>query len=121
VGVLALDLLTRMYRGKADLPRIAPKHWPVFRTRLESAVELLRRAETCLRPLGKPLWVVVDGAYAKPEFLKPAKALGVTVVNRLRCDATLGSLPLVVPAGQRGPGRVVQSRRKASAPCQTLS
>ncbi len=51
------------------------------------------------------MWVVADGAYAKKEFLKPAKALGMTVVSRLRCDAALWSLPPAVPADQRGPGR----------------
>jgi DDE superfamily endonuclease len=55
--------------------------------------------------LGKPLWVVADGAYAKKDFLKPAKALGMTVVSRLRRDAALWSRPPVVPADQRGPGR----------------
>jgi hypothetical protein len=39
------------------------------------------------------------------EFLKPAIALGMTVVSRLRCDAALWSVPPVVPEDQRGPGR----------------
>jgi hypothetical protein len=54
--------------------------------------------------LGKELWLVVDGAYAKQPFLKPAKALGLVVFSRLRKDAHLLSLP---PSkrrrGQRGP------------------
>ena len=49
--------------------------------------------------------MAADGAYAKKEYLKPAAALGMTVVSRLRCDASLWSQPLMVPAGQRGPGR----------------
>ena len=54
---------------------------------------------------GPPVWVVTDGAYAKRPFLKPVLALGVTVISRLRCDAALWSLPVVVPAGQRRRGR----------------
>jgi hypothetical protein len=104
-GVIALPLLARLYVRKKDLPGIDPKHRPEFRTKLELAVELLRWAKKWLGLLGKPLWVVADGAYAKKDFLKPAKALGVTVVSRLRCDAALWSLPPVAPAGQRGPGR----------------
>jgi hypothetical protein len=104
-GVIALPLLARMYVRKKDLPKIDPKHRPEFRTKLELAVELLRWARLWLGLLGKPLWVVADGAYAKKDFLKPAKALGMTVVSRLRCDAALWSLPPVVPVGQRGPGR----------------
>ena len=104
-GTIALPLLARMYVRKKDLPGIDPKHRPEFRTKLELAVELLRWAKLWLGLLGKPLWVVVDGAYAKRDFLKPARSLGMTVVSRLRCDAALWSLPPVVPADQRGPGR----------------
>jgi hypothetical protein len=104
-GTITLPLLARMYVRKKDLPGIDPKHRPEFRTKLELAVELLRWAKTWLGLLGKPLWVVADGAYAKKDFLKPANRLGVTIVSRLRCDAALWSLPPVVPADQRGPGR----------------
>src|SRR5262249_55104281 len=44
-GVIALPLLARMYVRKKDLPGIAPKHRPAFRTKLELAVELLRWAK----------------------------------------------------------------------------
>jgi hypothetical protein len=104
-GTIALPLLSRLYVRKKDLPKIDPKHRPDFRTKLELAVELLRWAKAWLGHLGKALWVVADGAYAKKEFLKPAIALGMTVVSRLRCDAALWSLPPVVPEDQRGPGR----------------
>jgi hypothetical protein len=104
-GTIALPLLSRMYIRKKDLPKIAPKHRPAFRTKLELAVELLRWAKFWLGRWGKALWVVVDGAYAKKEFLKPAKALGMTVISRLRCDAALWSLPPVIPPDQRGPGQ----------------
>ena len=104
-GVIALPLLARMYVRQKDLPKIDPKHRPAFRTKLELAVELLRWAKLWLGLLGKPIWVVADGAYAKANFLKPAKSLGMTVISRLRCDASLWSLPPAVPADQRGPGR----------------
>jgi hypothetical protein len=104
-GVIALPLLARLYVRKKDLSGIAPKHRPEFRTKLELAVELLRWAVTWLGALGKPLWVVADGAYAKKEFLKPAISLGMTVVSRLRCDAALWSLPPVIPPDRKGPGR----------------
>jgi hypothetical protein len=104
-GTIALPLLARMYIRKKDLPRIGPKHRPEFRTKLELAVEMLRWAKLWLGHWGKALWVVTDGAYAKKEFLKPAKALGMTVVSRLRCDAALWSLPPVIPPDQKGPGR----------------
>src|SRR5262249_5327283 len=43
--------------------------------------------------LGKTLWVVADGAYAKRPFLKAARAAKVVVVSRLRKDAALWSVP----------------------------
>jgi DDE superfamily endonuclease len=101
-GVVALPLLARLYVRKKDLPAIDPKHRPPFRTKLELAVELLRWAEPWLGLLGLPIWVVADGAYAKADFLKPAKALGMTVVSRLRKDASLRTLPGPRPAGRRG-------------------
>jgi hypothetical protein len=101
-GVVALPLLARLYVREKDLPGIAPKHRPEFRTKLELAVELLRWAKPWLGLLGLPIWVVADGAYAKADFLKPAKALGMTVVSRLRKDAALRTLPGPRPAGKRG-------------------
>jgi hypothetical protein len=99
-GVIALPLLARMYVRVKDLPKIHPKHRPEFQTKLEMAVELLQWAHFWLKNLGKPLWVVADGAYAKAPFLKPALALGMTVVSRLRKDAALCTVP-----GRRVPRR----------------
>ena len=91
--MIALPLLARLYVRKKDLPAIDPKHRPAFRTKLEMGVELLRWAKRWLGLLKKPIWVVVDGAYAKANFLKPAKALGMTVVSRLRKDSALWTVP----------------------------
>jgi hypothetical protein len=102
-GVIALPLLARLYVRKKDLPAIDPKHRPEFRTKLEMGIELLRWAKKWLGLLKKPIWVVVDGAYAKANFLKPAKGLGMTVVSRLRKDAALWAVPGPKPPGRRGP------------------
>ena len=69
MGVIALPLLARLYVRAKDLPCIDPKHRPQSRTKLEMGVELLRWAWFWDRFLGKPLWVVVDGAYAKAPLL----------------------------------------------------
>jgi hypothetical protein len=110
-GVIALPLLARLYVRKKDLPGIDPKHRPAFRTKLEMGVELLRWAKKWLGLLKKPIWVVVDGAYAKANFLKPAKALGMTVVSRLRKDAALWTVPGPKPLGRRGPAPTYGDRR----------
>jgi hypothetical protein len=110
-GVVALPLLARLYVRAKDLAGIDPWHRPLFRTKLELAVELIRQAVTNVRHWGKPLWVVTDGAYAKAAFLKPMAALGVTVVSRLRKDAALCTVPAERRPGQRGRPRVYGEHR----------
>jgi hypothetical protein len=110
-GTIALPLLARLYVRAKDLPGIDPKHRPSFRTKLELAVELLQWAKPWLGLLGKPIWVVADGAYAKKDVLKPAAALGMTVVSRLRKDAALRTVPGPKPPGRRGPAPTYGDRR----------
>jgi hypothetical protein len=112
-GVIALPLLARMYVRAVNLPGIDPKHRPEFRTKLEMGVELLRWARAWLKYLGKPIWVVADGAYAKAPFLKPAMALGMTVVSRLRKDAALYTLPGPAVSGRAGRPRIYGKDRIA--------
>jgi hypothetical protein len=76
-GAIALPLLDRLYVRERNLGSIDPRHRPAFRTKLELAVDLMRWAVRWLGFLGKPVWVVVDGAYAKAPFPKPMRALGV--------------------------------------------
>ncbi|MCA1707576.1 MAG: transposase [Actinobacteria bacterium] len=109
-GVIALPLLARLYVREKSLGGIDPKHRPAFRTKLELAVDLLRWAVRWLGFLGKPVWVVADGAYAKAPFLKPMRTLGVTVVSRLRRDAALRAVPAPRP-GQRGRPRIYGEQR----------
>ena len=109
-GVVALPLLARLYVRVKDLAGIPPGHRPVFRTKLDMAVELMRWAKLWLGMLGKPLWVVTDGAYASAPFLKPMKALAVTVVSRLRKDANLRCVP-ATRSGKPGRPRIYGERR----------
>jgi hypothetical protein len=110
-GIIALPLLARLYVRTKDLPGIPAPHRPAFRTKLEMAVELVRWAKVWLGMLGRPLWVVADGAYAKAAFLRPMRALGVTVVSRLRKDAALWAVPGPRPRHRRGPQRIYGERR----------
>jgi hypothetical protein len=110
-GVVALPLLARLYVRRKNLGGIDPWHRPPFKTKLELAVELMRWAKAWLGFLGKPLWVVADGAYAKAPLLKPMRSLGVTVVSRLRRDASLRTVPGPRPPHRRGPNRVYGEQR----------
>ena len=109
-GIVALPLLARLYVRKKNLDAIPTHQRPEFQTKLEMAVELMRWAKAWLGMMGKPLWAVVDGAYANAVFLKPMKTLGVTVVSRLRKDAALWSVP-VAGQGKRGRPRIYGEQR----------
>jgi hypothetical protein len=104
-GVVALPLLARLYVRQKSLAGIPAADRPAFQTKLELAVELMRWARCWLGMLKKPLWVVTDGAYATAVFLKPMKALAVTVVSRLRKDANLRTVP-AARSGTRGRPRI---------------
>jgi len=110
-GIVALPLLARLYVRRKNLADIAAKHRPAFRTKLELGVELVRWAVSWLGHLGKPVWVVADGAYAKAHFLKPMRALAVTVVSRLRKDSALRTVPGPRAPHRRGPNRIYGEQR----------
>jgi hypothetical protein len=72
---------------------------------------LVRWAVSWLGHLGERVWVVADGAYAKAPFLKPMRALGVTVVSRLRKDSALWTVPGPRAPHRRGPNRIYGEQR----------
>jgi hypothetical protein len=79
---LALPSGALRYVRAKDIAKLT-KHNPwAFRTKLELAAELARWLQVWLNSLGKELWLVVIGAYAKHPCLKPAKALGLVVFSR---------------------------------------
>ncbi|HZT80570.1 MAG TPA: transposase [Gemmataceae bacterium] len=93
-GTIGLPLRALLYVRAKDVGPLTLLYGVPFRTKLEMAAELVTWAADWLRLLGKVLWVVTDGAYAKRPFLKAARAAGVVVVSRLRRDAALWSVPL---------------------------
>ena len=100
-GTIGLPLRALLYVRQKQIGWLNYWYGVVFQTKLEMAAELVEWLATWLRFLGKKLWVVADGAYAKREFLKRAMAAGVVVVSRLRQDAALRSLPEPPRRGQR--------------------
>ncbi len=105
-GVIGLPLLGKLYVRKKDVPTLPASAGITFQTKLQMAAEMVLWLRRQCSESGPKLWVTVDGAYAKREFLKPAKQAGVVVVARLRKDAALCDLPPELPPGQkRGRGR----------------
>jgi hypothetical protein len=104
-GTLALPVQAQLYIRKANLDALPPDRRRPFRTKLLLAAEQLAWVKTWIGRRFAELWAMVDGAYAKRPFLRPARQLGFTVVSRLRKDAALWSVPVPVPPQRRGPGR----------------
>jgi hypothetical protein len=102
---VALPLQAQLYIRAADLGKLPPERPRAFRTKLELAAAQLRWLKPWVGSHFEELWAVVDGAYAKRPFLRPALEQGFTVVSRLRKDAALWSLPPPPPPAGRGPGR----------------
>jgi hypothetical protein len=102
---IGLPLLARMYVRQKDIDAqwLPLLRHVTFQTKLEMAAALLTWAARWLKYLGRTVWVVADGAYAKRVFLQAAAAARVTVVSRMRKDAALFEVP--VPPKQRGRGR----------------
>lgn len=101
-GTLGLPLRALLYIRQKDLAKLPPWNRVPFQTKLELAVQLVVWVVTWTRYLGKTVWIVADGAYAKRPFLKAVLAAGVVVVSRLRKDAALWSLPAAARRPRRG-------------------
>jgi hypothetical protein len=102
-GTIAIPLRALLYLRQRTLATLPPWSDVSFRTKLELAADLLGWAVAWLKALGLPIWVVVDGGYAKKPFLAAARALGVVLVGRLRKDAALRTVPPSRrPKGKRG-------------------
>jgi hypothetical protein len=104
-GTIGLPLLAMLYVREQDVQNIVPWYKVKFQTKLEQGAALVQWAVQTLHGLGKTLWVVADGAYAKRPFLQAVLRAGVIVVSRLRKDAALWSVPKTAKPGQRRRGR----------------
>jgi hypothetical protein len=104
-GTIGLPLLAMLYVRQKNLKSIAPWYKVKFQTKLQQAATLVEWAMQSLYGVGKTLWIVADGAYAKRPFLRRALTAGAIVVSRLRKDAALWSVPEPIEPGKRGRGR----------------
>lgn len=102
-GAIGLPVRAALYVRKKDLGTIPPDYEWKFRTKLELAVAMMQWLKIWLEHKGKPIWLLMDGAYAKQVVLRAAKKLGMTIVSRLRHDSALRTLPDAKrPKGMRG-------------------
>lgn len=110
-NTIGLPLVGLLYVRAKDVAKIPAKHNWKFRTKLELAASQLLDLAAVAKELGKTVWAVADGAYAKWPFLKPLRAAGVTVVSRLRKDAALWDVPRQPAQRRRGRPRRYGEKR----------
>lgn len=110
-GTIALPIWSWLYVREQDIAKIPAKHRWTFQTKLEQAFDLVLLAAEVLLSLGKALWVVTDGAYAKRPFVRLALELGATLVGRLRKDSALRDLPPKEKTKGRGRPRIYGKNR----------
>jgi DDE superfamily endonuclease len=115
-GAIGLPLRALLYVRQKQIARLHTLYGVTFQTKLEMAAELVEWLAGWLRFLGKRLWVVSDGAYAKRPFLRRVLAAGVVVVSRLRKDAALRSVPR-----RPRPGQPKKRGRKPKYGAQAIS
>lgn len=110
-GTIGLPLLAALYIRQRTIAKLPEKLDWRFQTKLELAAGLMEWLTHWLTRAGKELWIVADGAYAKRPFLKRARKLGVSVISRLRRDASLWDLPKQPKKRGRGQPRKYGSNR----------
>lgn len=105
-GVIALPLLSRLYVRAKDVPDLKQKYGWEFKTKHQLLIELVTWFVKIVRGLEMEckIRLVVDGAYAARPFLYPLHKQGVIIFSRLRKDAVLFDLPVVVET-KKGRGR----------------
>jgi hypothetical protein len=116
-GTIGLPIWSWLYVREKDVAQIPAQHKWKFQTKLEQAFDLVLITAEVLLSLGKSLWVVTDGAYAKRPFVRPALEVGATLVGRLRKDSALRDLPPKTKGRGRpriyGPNRISLAKRAA--------
>jgi Transposase DDE domain len=101
-GTIALPMQAELYVRQKDLSKIPRERRPTFRTKLAQAAEMIESVGNMLEYKGKPIWLAVDGGYAKRPVIQAAKRKDIKLVGRLRKDAALRTLPGPQPEGKRG-------------------
>jgi len=110
-GTIGLPIWSWLYVRQKDVSKIPAKYGWTFQTKLEQAFDLVLMTAETLLSLGKELWVVTDGAYAKKPFVRPALKVGATLVGRLRKDSSLWDLPPKEKTRRRGRKRTYGKNR----------
>jgi hypothetical protein len=105
-GLISLPLIGLLYVREKEIPLLPTKLGVVFRTKLDLAAELIRWLGSRWALCSKPIWVVLDGFYAKKEVFQAARESMVVLVTRIRWDSKVFELPPKLKSSQkRGRGR----------------
>jgi hypothetical protein len=101
-GTIGLPIWSWLHVRQTDVSKIPAKRGWKFQPKLEQTFDLVLMTAETLLSMGKELWVVTDGAYAKKPFVRPVLEVGTTLVGRLRKDSLLWGLPPTEKTRRRG-------------------
>lgn len=122
-GLISFPLIGLLYVRKKEIPSLPEKLGIVFRTKLDLAAEQIRWLGSKWKIYSKPIWVVLDGFYAKKEVFQAARESMIVLVTRIRWDSKVFDLPSELKPGQkRGRGgprkygkRIVMANKAVNA------
>lgn len=110
-GTIALPFRADLYIRQKDVAKLPPwYHWK-FRTKLDMAVAILGEIAITRHPGAKPVWIAVDGGYAKKPVLEACRKHNFHLVGRLRHDAALFDVPKSPKTKGRGRPRKYGEKR----------
>ena len=105
-GLISFPLIGQLYVREKEIPFLPKKLGVVFRTKLELAANQIRWLGSQRKFLSKPIWMAVDGFYAKKPIFQAAREQNIVIVTRIRVDSKLFEPPPKLKPGQkRGPGQ----------------
>lgn len=122
-GLISLPLFGQLYVREKEIQSLPTKLGIGFRTKLDLAAEQIRWLGSQWHICSKPIWIVLDGFYAKKEVFQAARECMIVLVTRIRWDSKVFDLPPKLKPGQkRGRGgprkygkRIVMANKAANA------
>ena len=102
-GEISLPIAAELYLRQKEIDKLQAKYHRTFQTKTAMAVAIVQRLVPKFTGFGKPIEVIFDGGYAKDTVLLPLDKLdNVTTITRLRRDAVVFELPIILIKKGRG-------------------
>ena len=99
-GLISFPLIGQLYVREKEIPLLPKKLGVVFRTELELAANQIRWLGSQRKFLSKPIWMAVDGFYAKKPIFQAAREQNIVIVTRIRVERSRSTTRVFLRLGQ---------------------